>query len=166
MLQHEPQEQSATPAARAAASQKEQAAAAQAIAMQPLSRPRHRWRGRWWLLFGVSWAVYGITHGSFVQKQGPGISSSQGIVIRGDNQVFNSNPAGKNVEVRGDGGAITLNGDCPWLIVHGDHNMIRVKGVIKHMVTNGDNNVVIFTRGPAPTVSGSGDGNKIEQAGP
>ena len=83
-----------------------------------------------------------------MQRQGPSISPSQGIVIRGDNQVFNSNPAGKNVEVRGDGGTITLNGDCPWLIVYGDSN------------------VVIFTHGPAPTVSGSGYGNKIEQAGP
>jgi hypothetical protein len=135
--------------------------------IQALPRPRQRRRGRWWMILGIGWVVYGVAHGSLVHMQKPSIPSSQGIVISGDNQIFTADPTGKNVEVRGDKGTITLNGNCPWLIVNGDHNLIRVKGVTR-LVMDGGNNTVIFSHGPAPTVSGDGNsnGNKIEQAGP
>ena len=137
---------------------------------QIVRQARRGWRGmRGWI-----WVIFWCTGGFGLLAGLPHLldhrihatPDGDSIIISGDGQTLTTNPAGKLVEVGGDGDTVVLTGNSHWLIVNGDHNTIRVKGKIDRLTTDGDKNTVLLSAGPAPIVTGHGDGNKIEQTNP
>ena len=124
------------------------------------------WRGikGWiWILF---WCCGGGTLFSAIPHLLHSTNSSIGIQIRSDHQTLTSGTLGQDVEVSGDQDTLTLQGDCPTLTITGDGNHIRVEGSVKRVIADGDGNTVVYTRGAAPALSGTGDGNQVGPTAP
>ncbi len=147
-------------------------ATVQPAAPQVLPRPRRRWRGRWWALIGIGWAVYGVVHGSFVSpmtSRFAPVQSGTTVEVTGDGGTVSYVVHRSDVEVSGDNNTVTLRGQCSHLNVTGGGNTVRVIGTVKNVSTAGDHNKIHWTKerpGEAPVFENDGDGNQVGPSAP
>ncbi|MDQ2798641.1 MAG: DUF3060 domain-containing protein, partial [Armatimonadota bacterium] len=121
----------------------------------PAFRPRQR-RGRWWMILGIGWVVYGIAHGSLVHMhpltgvplQGITVVSSQGITINGDNEKQAYNAEGKNVLIKGNGDTITLHGKALSVTIIGDNDAV-IGDTAQSVEIDGNGDTVTWSGAPA-----------------
>jgi len=142
-------------------------AAAQAVASaRTPAAGRRRVRG-WREMKGWLWVAFWCSGGLGLFAELPHLihHAPPGIEVSGDRSTLTYAVPNEDVTVSGDGDTITLSGTCKTLTVSGEHNTIRVAGMVGSIVTDGNGNTVTYSRGPAPTVSNDGDGNKV-QVGP
>ena len=153
---------------------REEASRAQPVALPPApvsqnkrAAGRRRVRG-WREIKGYAWVLFWCCGGGGLLTTALHSfrAAPAGAQISVDNQTLTSGTQGKDVEVTGDSDTLTLRGDCPTLTITGEHNRIRVEGKVGRVVTDGENNTVTYTVGPAPVLSGDGDGNRVGPSAP